>query len=290
MKPASPKPLVWLASYPSSGNTWTRALLAALLYRDGAEPDINRLDTIPPSGFRPLLDRFAGVETVDLRWDELQDLRPAVYRAIAGTLEETRFLKIHDRFGATPGGEPLVPVVETKGAIYIVRNPLDVVASFASHFGMPLDEVIRTMADPDFTLSPASKGLHLQVPQTVGSWSGHVESWDQADFPVHPVRYEDLLVTPVDTLRDLVHFAGFSPTREEVARAVEMARFERLQAQETAGGFRERAATTRRFFRQGRAGGWRTELTARQVAAVVRDHGEVMQRFGYLPDQEVAAR
>jgi hypothetical protein len=63
------------------------------------------------------------------------------------------------------------------------------------------------------------------------------------------------------------------------------AAFVRLRALGGGGGFRERAATTRRFFRHGRAGGWREELTPRQVEAVVREHGEVMRRFGYLPDE-----
>lgn len=286
MKRPCPERLVWLASYPSSGNTWVRAMLVALLHRNGAELDINGLGAIPTAAQRSLLDRFGGVETADLRWDEIQNLRPAAYRAVARAIEETRFLKIHDHLGATPGGEPLVPVDGTRGAVYIVRNPLDVVASFANHFGKSLDEAIRAMADPSFTLSPASKGFHVQVPQTVGGWSHHVGSWvERAPFPVHTVRYEDLLAAPVDTFLGVVRFAGFSHSREEVAWAVEAAAFERLRAQEGAGGFRERAATTRRFFRHGRAGGWREELTPRQVEAVVREHGEVMRRFGYLPDE-----
>jgi hypothetical protein len=64
---------------------------------------------------------------------------------------------------------------------------------------------------------------------------------------------------------------------------IERSSFERLQSQEEQMGFVEKPEAAQRFFREGRAGQWKDVLTAAQVRRIVREHGEQMRRFGYLP-------
>ncbi|HEY1736489.1 MAG TPA: sulfotransferase domain-containing protein, partial [Methylovirgula sp.] len=70
---------------------------------------------------------------------------------------------------------------------------------------------------------------------------------------------------------------------EQVRDAIARVSFERLQEQEQAEGFKEKPARAERFFRAGQSGQWKERLTAAQIGRIVKDHGEQMERFGYLP-------
>ena len=97
------------------------------------------------------------------------------------------------------------------------------------------------------------------------------------------VRYEDLQDQPLDTFAGVAQFLGLNPPRDRLERAVANSSFRALKAQEEAHGFVERTVHTR-FFREGRAGAWKAALSEQQVARIVSDHREQMERFGYVPD------
>lgn len=280
------KRLVWLASYPKAGSTWFRALLANVAPGRTEPASINSLGAVLASS-RAWFDRAAGVEASDLTHDEVDVLRSRVYAssaAMAGD-DEPRFHKIHDAFARPADDEPLVPVDATHGAIYLVRNPLDVCLSYAHHASWDVDTAIERMADDTFALCGRNDCLQNQLRQHVSSWSGHVRSWvDNGRIAVHVVRYEDLSASPAETVAAALAFAGVHPGRALIDRAVEWSRLERLQAQEREAGFGEKPASMPMFFRRGVVGGWRDHLTPEQVARVVSCHVDVMTRFGYLDE------
>ena len=278
--------ITWLASYPKSGNTWLRILLTN--YRqDSDEPaDINRLDGGPIASSRLWFDEWAGLEASLLPPDLVERLRPEVYRLMAHHEPEPLLMKIHDAWHPVDTGEPLIPPDATAGAVYIVRNPLDVVPSFASHYGLSLDEAIARMNDPQWGRITADTIAREQLPVFMGSWSTHVASWvDAPQLRLCLVRYEDLLADPVAQFARVVEFLGWDTNTDRVERAVEHASFAQVQAQELRGGFRERPGfSAERFFRNGRSGAWRGQLTPAQVSAVTLAHGPMMARLGYLAD------
>jgi hypothetical protein len=100
---------------------------------------------------------------------------------------------------------------------------------------------------------------------------------------LHVVRYEDLQDRPFETFTAVARFLDLSPPRERLDRAISNSSFGALKAQEEEHGFVERTEHTR-FFREGRAGVWRAALSEQQVARIVSDHREEMERFGYVPD------
>ncbi len=273
--------ILWLASYPKSGNTWFRAFLANL-ERDGERPvDINELPAQIASSIR-IFDDAMGVEASDLTEEEIARLRPHVYRHLAETSAATVFLKIHDAYTLLPHGEPLIPAEATAGAVYIVRNPLDVAISMAHHSNKPLEHTIEKMGATDAASSPELPARQLR--QRFLSWSRHVESWiDGQAFPVHVVRYEDMQARPLETFTAAALFCAMPCDPERVRRALLNSSFEMLRKQEQESGFREKPMVASSFFRQGKAGGWREILSPAQVARIVDDHGAVMERFGYLP-------
>ena len=273
--------IVWLASWPKSGNTWLRIFLANFLSGGSVPVDINELD-IHAASTRERFDQALGIESSDLTPDEIQCYRPAAYRQMASQAVDTLFFKVHDAFTIAASGELLIPADASLGAVYIVRNPLDVAISAAHHGGISVDESIRYMADSVVASNPLRLDSHLK--QIYLSWSAHVLSWlDQKALPVHLMRYEDMLSQPLEIFQCALRFLGLPDDEERVQRALEFSSFQNLQRQEQARGFRERpAAATGSFFREGRAGQWRESLTTAQVDQIIHDHGAVMRRLGYL--------
>jgi hypothetical protein len=276
--------IVWLASYPKSGNTWLRVFLANL-QGDGEGPaDINNLDILDAASSRRAADDALGAECSDLTPEELDRYRPAVYRSIANRSEKTLFIKTHDAYLADSGGEPFFPADVTQAAVYLVRNPLDVAVSFARHRNTTVDDTIDRMSRNTESLAGSRDRLELQLPQRLLSWSQHVSSWlDQRAIHVRIIRYEDIHADPCDEFSALLRFVGMEVDAERVRRAVTFSSFDALRRQELDHGFRERPSGATSFFRSGRIGGWRETLTAQQVEQVVRDHGAMMSRLGYLP-------
>ena len=194
-------------------------------------------------------------------------------------------MKIHDAYTDVADNMPLIPAEATGGALYFIRNPLDVAVSFAHHNGWDYDTSISRMADETFTFCRKPDRLHNQLRQKLLSWSGHVLSWvDRAPFPVCLLRYEDMKMQPLETFTRAVRFAGLPHTEEQIQKALEFSSFDVVQQQEEAEGFREKSPSSSRFFRKGEIGSWREELNEDQAQRIVHDHREVMRRFGYLDE------
>ncbi len=272
--------IIWLASYPKSGNTWIRAFLHNLLLNPGRAADINKLDQFAlGDGRKDWYETVAGHAIDGLAPDKLAALRPQVHQRMTGAHPDSVFVKTHSPLG-DDGGTELITMSCTAGAIYIVRNPLDVVVSMAHHSGLELDDSIRLLADP---AGGAPEDVR-NIPITLGTWSRHVKSWThQYSLGLHTVRYEDLLASPSKHFRAIARFLGLDPPRERIAKAIKFSSFRTLQGQEKARGFRERSPAAKLFFRAGRTGQWRNALSAEQVQRVVDAHCEQMARFDYLP-------
>jgi len=276
--------IFWLASYPKSGNTWLRTLLTNYLRDTSAPADINQLDGGPIASARLWFDEWAGLEASLLDDTLIERLRPDVYRCLIRENPEPLYMKTHDAWKRTDHGAALFPADVTAGVIYILRNPLDLVMSLANHQGIEAEKAVAHLCDPEYTLSRTRDGLADQLRQYLGSWSAHVHSWlDESGLPVHLIRYEDLRRDTAGVFGQAVRFCGLPCEAARVQKAADFSSFDELQKQEQEKGFRERQPkSSGAFFRQGRAGGWRTELSAEQIQKIIETHGACMRRFGYL--------
>lgn len=225
--------------------------------------------------------RFLGFEPDNaVHRREIAATRHAVHRQLAEHAQGLVFIKTHNCLVLDRGHSTINHDV-TAGAVYIVRNPLDIAISLAHHSACAVEQIIDEMAKADFE----SEGRDDAVYEVIGSWSQHVFSWTcNPHRALHVMRYEDILDDPRRSFAALARHLLLNPTRSQVRRAVEWSSFERLRAQENSKGFRERPPNADgNFFREGRAGQWKELLTPVQIDRIVRDHGEQMQRFGYLP-------
>ncbi len=272
--------IVWLASYPKSGSTWVRAFLHNLIFRTEESYDINRINLLSVGdSAREWYEEFLDKVCQDWGVAETAAARPRVHAKIASLTEGLVFVKTHNAL-VTHAGTPMVTPELTAGAIYIIRNPLDIVVSMSHYFDMDLDSAIRVL-NQSFEPRLGDKKV---VYQMWGSWSENVATWTRKlDPSLFVMRYEDLLTDPLIPLAALVEFLYLRPTRRELERAVENSSFEKLQAQELEHGFVEMPSTSGRFFRKGLAGQWKEVLTKDQVRVIVHAHYEQMSRFGYLP-------
>lgn len=275
---------VWLASYPKSGNTSLRLLLANLLGGRPRPEDINNLGLATFSLVnRPVIEDLTLVDSFLLTGEECDRMRPSLMEeAWREAADHDIFIKLHDAYCHLADGTPLLGR-PARAALYVLRDPRDVAVSLAFHTGNPIDKAVRQILSGS-TRMGGNKPHHEQVPQPLRDWSGHVRSWTgQRDVPVHVLRYEDLHVDTAGIFGRAVAFLGLEATPDEVARAVRQSDFSELQSQEAAKGFRERRPeSTAPFFRAGRVGGWRDVLTSDQAATIEATHGMVMTEFGYL--------
>lgn len=277
--------IVWIASYPKSGNTWARAFLHNLIRLRNGESgaqDINEMSRFSTWDLdKKLYAEFLGYEPDGaVHRNEIAATRDEVHRKIANSARGLVFIKTHNGLFMDRGYSTINFSV-TAGAIYVVRNPLDVAISYAHHSGLPINDAIERMADTSAETDGSDKGVY----EVHGSWSRHVWSWTRNPHrALYIMRYEDMLADPQKTFGAVARHLLLTSTRRQLTKAIERSSFARLREQEQASGFRERPPDAdQSFFREGRAGQWKEVLTSTQIDRIVRNHGEQMRRFGYLP-------
>jgi hypothetical protein len=283
-RPPPPHGILWLASYPKSGNTWTRAFvhnLFGLIEGRDEEHDINKINEFTTWDIRAeAYTKHIGVEPSPENKNLIAAARPKVQADIAAATEGLAIVKTHHAL-VEDRGYPTINFNVTSGAVYIVRNPLDVAVSFASHMSAEIDQAIEHMAVKGYETPVAGKAVY----EVYGSWSEHVQSWTRRPHrAIHILRYEDMLAEPEVTFSKLTRFLTLSPSMDQLRTAIERSSFKRLQEQEARNGFREKPEKAEKFFREGRAGQWRDVLSRRQVRKIVQAHHRQMARYGYLSD------
>ena len=180
--------IVWLASFPRSGNTWMRFLLTHLLFEKPEKSfDIGRY--IPDMGLPGELEK--AIDTGD-----------GIFEGLDG--KKVIIVKTHDLFSVHRTLRTLP--FRTAAAIYIIRNPLDVAASLARQeifdhdrdafhkkFNLDLSEDERIA---DSINSMVTYGTTRTTVGESGTWLSHVYSWlevaQQESIPMHVIRFRGL--------------------------------------------------------------------------------------------------
>ena len=256
--------IIWLASFPKSGNTWTRSFLANYFQPPGKTLDINNLRYFTTADVRQdFFDRANGATFRGKTMEDWIKVRPKALRLIAASNSGHHFVKTHCQAIKIDGQDLIMPEI-TAAAIYLMRNPFDVALSYARHLVVDIDAAIDRMSDRNAI--QASEGGILDV---VGRWDDHIQTWTTAHgLPMHVMRYEDMVADADKTFRSLFGFLQMPVQRDQLLRALDAASFKSLQKQERQKGFRERPRDMKQFFARGTAGGWRQDLTAVQVARI----------------------
>lgn len=270
--------ITWLASYPKSGNTWVRAMLAA--YRLNGVVDINQLSTMGASDSHSQYMRIVSAMDIDkLGVRGEQWLRPAMllWQLVMYPIRPM-FVKTHNANVIPPNMAPLIPVDMTERAIYIVRDPRDVFNSVTPFLGKTHDEMVKDFNNNSYCISQLEATV---LSSQLCSWSTHVKSWTQSQaFPTLVLRYEDMMEDPAGALCSILDFCGQEVDEDRAQRAAAACALEKLRQQEEDHGFKENNPNVERFFNKG-GSRWKQEVAYKYIKQIQEDHGEMMAEFGY---------
>jgi hypothetical protein len=268
--------IIWLASFPKSGNTWMRSLLAHYFMPPGQVPDLNNLRDFTTGDVRSdFFDAAAGGKYTGTTIEEWLKMRPKALRLIAGSKPNHHFVKTHCQTMRV-GDYDLIPPEVTAAAIYIMRNPFDLAPSFARHQACDLDTAIDRMTNPD-----SMTGMGAGIFEPLGRWDDHVNSWTSAPgLPRHVLRYEDMLANTGKAMRGLIEqFFRMPVDKPKLARAVKATNFESMKKFEEKHGFAEKPSEMKAFFAKGQAGVWRDDLTPAQVGRIREAFLPTLEKF-----------
>lgn len=272
--------LVWLASYPKSGNTWLRLFLANYLL-DRSEPfPINQIHktTFGDMIAEPYV-KLAGRPASALDPATVHRLKPRVHRLLSTQGPDLILVKTHSAL-YVEDGIPSITVPATRATLYLVRNPFDVADSVAHHYGLSLDDAVSSLCSPGSELQ--GDGTRT-LGQKIGAWGAHAVKWAEArQLKPLVLRYEDMLREPLESFGRAVRHLGVTYDDERIERAVRFASFDEARRQEDRFEFLERSHQAEKFFRTGGIGSGFEKLDAGQRARLIEANREAMRRFGYL--------
>ncbi|MEM6589243.1 MAG: sulfotransferase domain-containing protein [Pseudomonadota bacterium] len=273
------KSIIWLASYPKSGNTWTRIFLANYMMNADKPVPINQVHRFGMGDTITKTYQMVAGGPFDLKNHQtILTLRDKVLRGIVGNNADVNFVKTHN-IRDKAFGVDLIPPNYTRSAVYIMRDPRDVLISYARHFGQTHSQALEAISSKhNVTNSDQST-----VFQYLGSWSGHVNSWTRNTvFPTKVLRYEDMQTKPVETFGSLLKHIGIPVDPARLEKAVRFSSFDELSKQESEDGFAEASGKTEKFFAKGISGQWVNELENDLVDEICKRHAKVMKKYGYL--------
>jgi hypothetical protein len=281
--PQAPTGIVWIASYPKSGNTWMRVYLYHLTRIMRGEPqaenDLHQLDKSSTYEARlyTLFEEFLNKPLATASEQEVHQVRTKVQTAIAQRTPGLALVKTHNVMGQM-NGAPVIDLRVSAGTIYIVRDPRDIAVSLADQLGGSIDEAIRILGTSGYRTRNTAEAAY----EIWGSWTEHTFGWTvRPHEAVMVVRYEDMAAQPIDTFSAAAAHLRQTPTMDQIKEAVALSSFDNMRKLEEESDFRERPHTASRFFREGKTGAWREKLTPSQAQQIVDAHGEQMEKFGY---------
>ncbi len=274
--------IVWLASYPKSGNTWLRAFLINYLFAKDKPVPINKIHLLGMGdSIINTYRKVGGKNFLPNDPNHILSLRHKVLKSITGNGADINFVKTHNE-NSTIKHSVLIPAQLTRSAIHLIRNPLDVTVSFAKHYNLTIDKTISQFNNEKHIILPDA---HTTT-QFLNSWSNHCNTWQsESRFPVLTVRYEDLIQKPEASFRSILNHLKIPLEQPKLDMAIQFSSFSSLQKQEANNGFVENQNPNSQFFRKGQVDQWKTILSKEQAQRVYGHHKKVMQRFNYSAEK-----
>ncbi len=232
--------IIWIASYPKSGNTWVRALLSSYFFSERGEFNfslLSNIDSFPsPRFFSQYEDLFLKPEETSKYWITQQNE--------INKKKQHLFLKTHSALCSVKGNN-FTDKKNSLGSIYIIRDPRNVVTSLAHHYQISKDEALKFMLDKNRAIVSKENNRYTGF-QPLFSWEFNVNSWvNNKLFPVLVVRYEDLQKETFVTFKNIIDFINKitqskkSLDNKKIKNCIDSTKFENMQKLEQDQGFAE---------------------------------------------------
>ena len=282
--------IVWLASYPKSGNTWLRAFITSLLSKSTGENSLENMRAIRAypltDDFYNLLDDFSDFKKIAKNWETSQN--------IINLQKKIKILKTHhqlcgvDNFLFTNYKNSLA-------TIYVVRDPRNVITSLMHHYSLKnYDEALKFIFDEHRFSGRLDKKENLkrktEFPTYISSWQNHFNSWKNFKKNFLLIKYEDLINRPEKTFNKISKFLeiiiNIKITNEKINEAIIKSSFKNLKKSEEKFGFSEAPISdlneTKKFFNLGPKNDWKNLLPNQIRLEIEKKFQKEMMELGYL--------
>ena len=279
--------IIWISSYPKSGNTWVRSIISSLIYSNDGFFNFGLLKKIPQfpkkKYFENFTEKFQNIHELKKYWIKSQSL--------INLDEKIKFFKTH-HINCKIGDYAFTNRKNTLGTIYVVRDPRNLVKSFTNHYGMDKNSAKKFISSPQ-SVSGAIGKMNKQnnIFTILGSWKDHYISWTKKNNNLLILKYEDLLSDPYKEIGRIIKFLensiNFKHDEQKIKNIINSTSFESLKKMEMDQGFEEAASSKTslekiNFFHLGKDNKWEQYLTKDDVDYLIGKFGLEMKELGYI--------
>ena len=271
--------IIWIASYPKSGNTWIRALIATYLNFQKKEFNLNILSNIPRFTQEKFFSTFINMK--ELKDNPLKICQ--FWQAAQSKInldKKIKFLKTHNAC-VSSNNNLFTDETNSLGYIYVVRDPRSIVCSYAKHMNISNESSVKRIINKDLI------GFYDEnnLAEVISSWKINYLSWKKKkNFSGILIKYEDLIDQTENEFRKILIYLKdkiqVDLDENKIAKTIEFCKFSNLRALEEKNGFSE--ATNGRFFRKGQKYSWKTELNSDLQKIIEKNFKEEMIELSYL--------
>ena len=274
--------IIWIASYPKSGNTYIRSFIASYYFSKKGKFEFDLLLNILqfPSVKFSKKNIYSEKEASD-NWIYNQN------QFFAG--DKINFIKTHNSIEKFKDNQ-FTSSDQTLGAIYIVRDPRNVISSLSNHFNLSIEKSVELILDKNKIISnptDENKNIGLTV---LSNWKTHYQSWrDWKSVKVKIIKYEDLIHSPngtfINILNFLKEFMKVEVNEKKINNVIKSTDFKKLKISEQKYGFRESAAMSNQnksFFNLGPNNNWEELLDKKVSEKICENFESEMKELGYI--------
>ena len=280
--------IIWLASYPKSGNTWIRIFLTNLLFsEEKSQLDINKTGIVQ----FPLRSHFANLVDNSLNLEEITNKCISAQNRINSD-SKIKIFKTHSALWKQPStGKSFTNLQNTKGIIHIVRDPRNIITSVLDYFNKKnYEEAYEFLINSENILGGDERDNG--VPTIISSWSNHYNSWKHFNKNYLLIKYEDLIKEPEREFFKITNFlssiAGFNFNKQKILKTIDGCNFENFTKQEEKSGFIDNSITNKnlnkKFFRLGPKNNWQILLDSKIRQSIETSFKLEMEELEYLPN------
>ena len=284
--------IIWIASYPKSGNTWIRALLSYYFFSRQKKFEFEILKHIPNFNVGDFINNTEIIKS------DLDFARNALnaQKIICERFKVNCFFKTHNALSKLEG-KIFTDNSVSLGCIYIVRDPRNVITSYKNFENRTYENILSILLDSNAFLYSNKKNqekFNIKGMEIIGSWADNYNSWvnNKIGIPVCLIKYEDLLNNTMREFEKIIEFLKkinhekmkkFDFKRAEMT--VLETSFENLKKLEKEKGFienKERKDKSSDFFNQGKLNNWKNILPKEISQKIEEKFYKEMIELSYL--------
>ena len=273
--------IIWIASYPKSENTWVRAFLSTYIYSQNGEFKFENLKKIT------LFPQMKYFNDIGVTPNNLLEFAKNLVLAQdkINLSNDIVFFKTHNAMCSVEN-YPFTNKDNTLGAIYIIRDPRDVLVSYAKHDDTSLDFSLKALINTK-NLGTLIDDKNKKLLSIMGSWSENYNSWKNFNLTKKIIiKYEDLLINPFDNFLKIIEYLnklyGLKIDKDKIKKIIEITKFSNLQDLEKKFGFNEKISQKELFFREGKSGSWKSQLDKKITDKIENLFHNEMKELNYL--------